>query len=399
MAQRYCLQNRARLTFRIIGENFITSNKSIWQKQEIEKPFDIVICNPPYKKIPRKAPEALTMEGIVHGQPNIYFLFMAMALCFLRLNGSYLFIVPRSWTSGLYFTAFRDYFFNNINISQIHLFLSRDKVFDKEQVLQETMVLSGTRSENNQQQIIRITTSNGSTDFNNLNEFFIDKDSCIQTCNGRYFLLPSNSEEISIIERLSAFKSSVQEQGYNFRTGLVVDFRNLDLLTNEKTRHSYPLIWASHFVNGKVVHPKTHVKKQYILDTCKALLMPNQSYLLIKRLTAKEEKRRLQPALYLSQNKYTQYISTDNHLNFLTKKGANLSDEELFGFFVLLSSSLYDRYYRIMNGSTQVNAAELNSMPVPPKEDIIRFGQLAMKKEEITTIYCDHLLEEYYENQ
>ena len=45
--------------------------------------------------------------------------------------------MPRSWTSGAYFQKFREFLFNNMVIEHVHLFESRDKVFDKESVLQK----------------------------------------------------------------------------------------------------------------------------------------------------------------------------------------------------------------------------------------------------------------------
>ena len=46
-----------------------------------------------------------------------------------------------------------------------------------------------------------------------------------------------------------------------------------------------------------------------------------------------------------------------------------------YGLFVLLNSTLYDSYYRIMNGSTQVNSTEINQMPVPEKAIIEEMGK------------------------
>ena len=40
-----------------------------------------------------------------------------------------------------------------------------------------------------------------------------------------------------------------------------------------------------------------------------------------------------------------------------------------------LNSTLVDRYFRITNGNTQVNATELRKLPLPPLEQLIRIGQ------------------------
>ena len=59
-----------------------------------------------------------------------------MGIYNLKQNQELVYIVPRSWTSGAYFKKFREYLFNNCVITDIHLFESRDKVFDGESVLQ-----------------------------------------------------------------------------------------------------------------------------------------------------------------------------------------------------------------------------------------------------------------------
>ena len=45
------------------------------------------------------------------------------------------------------------------------------------------------------------------------------------------------------------------------------------------------------------------------------------------------------------------------------------------GIAAFLNSSLVDRYFRIANGNTQVNATELRKLPLPPLEQLIHIGQ------------------------
>ena len=64
------------------------------------------------------------------------------------------------------------------------------------------------------------------------------------------------------------------------------------------------------------------------------------------------------------------YISVENHLNYLVRTdGQPLSEEEISQIYKLLSSDMYDSYYRIMGGSTQVNASELNAFPIIAEGD------------------------------
>lgn len=66
--------------------------------------------------------EATAMKTYVYGQPNLYGLFMAKAIELLCDNGQYIFITPRSWTSGKYFTKVRNFLQKELNIKEIDLF-------------------------------------------------------------------------------------------------------------------------------------------------------------------------------------------------------------------------------------------------------------------------------------
>lgn len=77
------------------------------------------------------------------------------------------YIVPRSWTSGAYFTAFRQYLLGEGRLEQIHLFVSRDKVFSEEQVLQETMIIRVKKTVNIPSHVL-ITSSKSNDDLTTL---------------------------------------------------------------------------------------------------------------------------------------------------------------------------------------------------------------------------------------
>lgn len=57
------------------------------------------------------------------------------------------------------------------------------------------------------------------------------------------------------------------------------------------------------------------------------------------------------------------------------------SEEVVYGLYALFTSTLYDDYYRLLNGSTQVNSTEVNSIPVPSKDIIRKMGRELMNTE------------------
>lgn len=71
-------------------------------------------------KIGKDAPEAKAMPAIVTA-PLIYiFSLAAMSLFNVCDSGEMVYIIPRSWTSGMYFKRFRQYLFSHGVIEQIH---------------------------------------------------------------------------------------------------------------------------------------------------------------------------------------------------------------------------------------------------------------------------------------
>ena len=107
--------------------------------------YGLVISNPPYFKIGKDDPRAVAWASVVHGQPNIYALFMAISAELLSESGELVYIVPRSFASGPYFKRFRETFFQRVAPAAIHLFESRKEVFKNQTVLQENLVFTGRR--------------------------------------------------------------------------------------------------------------------------------------------------------------------------------------------------------------------------------------------------------------
>ena len=122
--------------------------------------------------------------------------------------------------------------------------------------------------------------------------------------------------------------------------------------------------------------------------------MKNQNYVFCKRFTAKEERRRLQCGIYLAKD-FPQYdfIGTQNKINFVDRMDKKeMSLPLTYGIYALLNSTLFDMFYRILNGSTQVNSTEINNIPVPPIEDIEEIGKQLLEADNLSTETCDKIL-------
>lgn len=372
--REFCSRKNVLFNVQLIKENFILCNKRNWDSENYEGKYDVVISNPPYMKIGKDTEESGAMSNIVYGQPNMYFLFMAMGLKLLKENGDYIFIVPRSWTSGLYFRDFRKYFLENLSINKMHLFVSRDKVFDKESVLQEIMIIFGKKSFKQKNRIC-ITTSNDATDFKKVSKIYVNHKICISQDDDKFVLLPITSDDVEVLNLFSEFSETLKSQGFTFKTGQVVEFRNKEAICSDEENGCIPLIRPFHFNDGYIKFPIKTSKNQYIKYSAKSsLIIQKKEMLLLKRFTTKEEARRFQPAILLDNSTVFNKIAIENHVNYLEKNDGEITPDELYGIWAILKSEKWDRYYRILNGSTQVNASEVNAMPMPCLEQIKRIG-------------------------
>lgn len=387
-----------RFYFEIKEQDYILSqqddfNETFFASETPDK-YDLIIGNPPYLRVMRDNPAALAMPKVVHGAPNLYFLFASMSLFNLRDDAEMVYIIPRSWTSGAYFKAFRQYLLGEGKLSQIHLFVSRDKVFSSEEVLQETMIIKVRKTQTIPDEV-RITSSQSNSDFNEISELRVPYSSVV---SGRdlYVYLPTCKEDIDVIQRINTYKKTLPDEGMRMKTGIVVDFRQWDELRKEPGDHILPLFYSQHIRNGRVNHLPSGKEYDWIIDAKPGLIQRNKNYVFCKRFTAKEERRRLQCGVYLPEDfKEYEYIGTQNKINFVDMTdGSEMDLSTTYGVYALLNSTLFDMYYRILNGSTQVNSTEINSIPVPPANTIARIGEKVMNSNDLSTDNCDKILKE-----
>lgn len=228
------------IAIQITRDNYITSqyldfNCLIGGKVNPKK-YDLVIGNPPYMKIPKDAPEAKAMPNICYGAPNMYSIFAAMGLFNLKDNGEMVYIIPRSWTSGAYFKKFREYFLSQGKLLHIHLFGSRKRVFDKEEVLQETIIVK-VKKTCEKPESVKITSTNTSKEFDKCKEMIVPYD-LVVSGEELFVYLVTNEEEVAVLDKLKRWHKTLPELGLRMKTGLTVDFRNRNLF---ESTSNFPL--------------------------------------------------------------------------------------------------------------------------------------------------------------
>ncbi|MCM1372973.1 MAG: Eco57I restriction-modification methylase domain-containing protein [Bacteroides sp.] len=376
------------IEYTLLKENYITTQYfgvNSLMADDKDK-YDYIIGNPPYLKVSKDAPEAKSMPDVCHGAPNLYFLFWAMGIYNLKPGQELVYIIPRSWTSGAYFKKFRSYMFSQCVITDVHLFESRNKVFDGESVLQETIIVK-IKKTMNKPKSINITTTTTS-DFWDLKRFQAPYDIVIP--KNQFVYLVTDIQEAEVLERVNKLPNTLPDIKMKMQTGIIVDFRTKEVLRDKMEEGAFPLLYSQHIRDGRVTWPMG--KEGEIIKTDRAsFLQENSDFLLVKRFTAKEEKRRLQCGIYLKQRyKQYAYISTQNKVNFVKCDSPCIT----YGLYVLFNSTLYDTYYRILNGSTQVNSTEVNQMPIPEREVIESMGRELMHQD-LTEANCNKIIDRW----
>ena len=388
--REWCLEvHGIRLAARIESADFVMERAEVLRRENRLIPyesddveFDIAISNPPYFKISKSDPRAVLASTVVHGQPNIYALFMAVSAALVRPGGDFISITPRSFTSGLYFRQFRRVFFDFIRPTLVHAFGSRREAFKRDEVLQENVILHGTRLNSQPQDRQAPFVISSSRGVGDLRDSYCRTTSLQAALNlddsDRVLRLPVSDEDARVLDLVDSWPNTLASLGLRISTGPVVPFRAKDLVDHEgEVPESHvPLLWMNHVRPMQVTWPLHRHKAEYIKrQGAEKLLLPNRNYVLLRRFTAKEEVRRLSAAPYVAQSMPVPLVGLENHLNYIYRQPGSLTNQEAWGLAALYNSRLLDTYFRCLNGHTQVNATELRAMPLPASDSIVELGE------------------------
>ncbi len=344
--------------------------------------FDFIISNPPYFKLAKDDPRAIAAKELVSGQPNIYSIFMGIAARLLSDGGELVFITPRSFASGNYFRAFRQLFFTTVQIKKIHLFNSRKDTFQRDSVLQETVIIQAKKEKINPNQQVYLSSSAGIADINQPEvKYFSSSDLLDLNSAEKILHLPTSNREEGILALASSWINVLKDFDINISTGPVVSFRAWDYIQNEYENGTVflaPLFWLHNVGKMFLEWPKQLKEKgQYIRmeQGSRSLLIPNKNYILLRRFSTKDDKSRLIAAPYFCNYVKSDFIGVENKVNYIYRKNGHLDRNEVVGLCALLNSELFDSYFQIFNGNVNVSATELREMRFPPLEIIKSIGE------------------------
>ena len=354
--------------------------------------FNAAIVNPPYRKLRSDSGARLVLRSVGIETSNFYTAFVALIIKLLAKKGEIVAITPRSFCNGPYFKPFRDLLLDSTSLRRLHLFDSRSAAFGKDNVLQENVVFQAVKGEKQKEQVI-ISNSSG-----HLSATVMES-----TVPYSEVILPNDPERFIHVDvgdndgrrgtSVNGFKATLADLDLSVSTGRVVDFRSKNFLRKLPGQDTAPLIYPCHFKSGVVAWPKKDSKKPnaiVIHEKTNDLLVPRGLYVLVKRFSSKEERRRIVACIYDPERIPAKRVAFENHLNYFHIRGHGLPMTLAKGLAAFLNSTLVDSYFRRFSGHTQVNAADLRKLNYPTRSELERLGtksEFAMTQKELDRLF------------
>jgi adenine-specific DNA-methyltransferase len=338
--------------------------------------FTCAILNPPYRKMRSDSSERALCRTMGLEVSNLYAAFVGAAVHLLAPDAELVAITPRSFANGPYFRAFRRFLLERVAVRRLHVFDSRNRAFRDDAVLQENVILHAQRSAQAPDEV-EITASTGPDA--PVRSRRVPWGRVVYEHDAEQFVhLIVDPEGDALAERMAKLDHYLSGLGITVSTGPVVDFRATEHLRHLPDDRTVPLLYPMHLRSGAIRWPRPERAKWNALvldDNSLRLTVPRGNYVLVKRFTAKEERRRIVAAVLDADAMPTERIGLENHLNYFHQNGHGLALELARGLALYLNSSLVDAYFRQFSGHTQVNAGDLRNMPYPALDRLRAAGR------------------------
>jgi len=365
------LSEISRISLRVFNEDFV--KYAVDNILSFEKPiYTHAIINPPYQKIHSKSEHRKLMKMVDIDVVNMYAAFVALSLELLKDQGYLVAIIPRSFCNGTYYRPFRRHILANAVIKHIHLFNSRKSVFKDESVLQENIIIMLQKTDIRAE--VEITYSDD-VDLSQVNSIKYQYSSIVN----------ENTKELIINIPLTAdhkensFSTPYSKLGVIVSTGPVVDFRSRDFISQEYTKEYAPLIYPQHISDFTAFWPNNDPAKPDSIRICPntmKMLYKKGFYIVVRRFSSKEEKRRIVAAIIKPADFTGDYLAFENHLNVFHSGGSGLEESIAYGLLCYLNTLEFDRQFRVFSGHTQVNAGDLKRMIYPSRYELAMLGEM-----------------------
>lgn len=359
--------------------------------------FDAAIVNPPYGKLPTTSAAYRRLRSVNAETTNLYTAFLNLIIGLLKPGGELVAITPRSFCNGPYFKSFRQNLLRQMSFRDIHVFDSRSAAFKHDKVLQENIIVHAVKGAK-APRTIRVSKSGGA-DGDAVRIRVLPANEVASPDDPEAFIhIPTSKRHHAAREQVCGLEATLATLGLTVSTGRVVDFRAREHLRQEPSKSTAPLIYPCHFQGLFVRWPKLPAKKPSAIESnsqTASLLVPAGVYVLTKRFTSKEERRRVVACIYAPDRVAAGPVGFENHVNYIHANGRGLDMVIAKGLWTFLNSSALDLYFRQFNGHTQVNATDLRNVRFPTTGQLggmgRRIGDEPLNQEAIDKLITEEL--------
>lgn len=333
---------------------------------------DVVVCNPPYRKMTAEELEPLreSYADVIEAQPNLYCLFIALCVRLLRTDGHAALVTPTSFLSGQYFGRLRKFLIRNTDVEHIGMVSDRQGVFID--VEQETALTVLRRRIAKDRTSVRANVSvvSGTGQYKSVGE-------CLLPNAGAVWPIPRSIEDVALLKNATLSKFRLSDYGYKVRIGAYVwnrdkrpKFESLQDAKRAKAHTAMPLMWSRDISPGGIVRledTSAYDGEHRFVDLgnkehSSVVMSP---CVVMQRVTSNDQTRRLVAAAVSPRvfDTYGGFIG-ENHVVIIEA----VSDKPALPptrLVKLLSTYAVDRCFRCISGATNVSAFELNQLALP----------------------------------
>ncbi len=373
---------KVKVRISIIEEDFLTS------PHPEHETYDYIITNPPQDLYEgdhpamQVHPDTFTGASIPAGP-----LFVRVAQDLLATDGQMVMNLPLSAATAAQLSAFRNTLFAAAPLEALSLYTKDGKRGD---TLKKNFVMKVREGSLPPAAIRTYISREDGSETTELDRRSYD--TVVREGDSALTLMCGEDEGL-ILDFMKSLPCSFDTFHLKVHTGLTLESRHRDLLRDKPQDGAIPLIHPRCLHDGTVTHPRLGIGGQYIIPAIPSLKQPNKNILLMKRVPAKSDKRRIMSAPYLAGSSMFRYISTHNKLNYIDVDGKEQMDPPfLYGLHAFLSSEITDRYIRIISKTAQLNARDLASLPLPTATQLRSIGAKLMAVRVYKPEYCDRVV-------
>ncbi|KAB8140742.1 SAM-dependent methyltransferase [Chloroflexia bacterium SDU3-3] len=372
-----CAERHVRFASSLRSTDFIAHGaQQLFMRTAAEATFTHAILNPPYRKITTHSADRQHLRSIGIETSNLYAGFLALAIKLLAPGGELVAIVPRSFCNGPYFRPFRQLLLKEMALTHIHLFESRTDAFRDDGILQENIIFHAIK----QQTVPTVIISRSAgADLAHSERRLVSAHEIVHPSDPDQMIhITADSDAQLLVRQMQDLPCTLADLGIDASTGPVVDFRLADFLRAMPASDSVPLIYPQHCRDYHVHWPLPGAKKPNALDDhpqVRKWLYPNGHYVVVRRLSSKEEPHRIVASLYDPARIPGDWIGFENHLNVFHQDRHGLAPDLALGLTRYLNTTLVDICFRQFSGHTQVNVSDLARLRYPTAEALAQLGR------------------------